>query len=203
MADGSVYEIRYFETLMGQTCVNVYHYQSRGSSDITTPIATVLSSWNTYFAPFLVAVQSSQVTLDHCTIRHLVDGGEEASQSFVGSNGTVAGDSLPPHDCFAFRYNRLTTSTRHGQKRIAGVPESWSVNGVVTDSTKQTLLDALATAMFHKITNAEGLNAGAELWPIIYSTTLNGEPRVTPVINQVASVGYVRISTQNTRKVYR
>jgi hypothetical protein len=203
MADGSVYEIRLFETLLGQQVVNVFHYQSRGSSDITVSATAILTAWNSVIAAPLVAVQSNQVTLVQATLRHLVDGGAEATLVYSASTGTVSGDCLPPHDCFAFRYNRLTTSTRHGQKRIAGVPESWNVNGAVTDTAKLALLDTLAAAFFHKVDNADGLNAGAELWPIIYSTTLNGEPRTTPVINQVSSVGYVRLSTQNTRKVYR
>ena len=203
MADGSVYEFRLFETLMGQTAVNVFHYQSRGANDITTSAIDTLDAWWSVIALPLANVQSGQVSFVQATIRHLVDAGEEATRSFASSTGVVSGDCLPPHDCFAFRYNRLTTSTRHGQKRFAGVPESWNINGVVTDSANITKLDTLATALFHKVDSTDGLNTGAELWPIIYSTTLNGEPRTPPVINQVSSVGYVRISTQNTRKVYR
>jgi len=203
MADGSVFEIRLFEELLGQQVVNVFHYQSRGSSDISSSMSDVLTAWNSVIAAPLVAVQNNHVNLLQSTIRHLVDGGEEATLTYSSSTGTVSGESLPPHDCFAFRYNRLTTSTRHGQKRIAGVSESWNVNGVVTDSTNITKLATLAAAFFHKVDSTDGLNTGAELWPVIYSTTLNGEPRIPPVINQVASVGYVRISTQNTRKVYR
>lgn len=203
MADGSVWEFHLNQSLNGQVVKNVFHYRSRGSADITVSIGAVGVAWGTAMIAAMSNVQVSQLGYVDIFVKHLAGFFEESTIPLTGTAGALAGDPLPPHDAFAFRYNRATTLTRHGQKRVAGISEGWNHNGVVDGPTELALLDVVAAQMAHVVDSADGLNTGAELWPVIYSKYLNGELRAEPISNLVSSVQYVRISTQNTRKLYR
>lgn len=203
MAIGDVYEIRLRGEYLGQVVLNVFHYRSSGSNDITEPIATVAAAMGSILVTAIADVQNEAFQWLDAYAKKLVEGGDESTFPFSGGvPGSVTGEGLPPHDCWAFRYNRSLTTTRHGQKRFAGVSEGQHENGVATTSVL-TDLSALADVLERDITSADGFGTGEILRPVIYSKFLNGELRETPVVNPVSSVQYVRISTQNTRKIYR
>lgn len=212
MADGSIYEFHLNQTLFGQVVKNVFHYQSRGASDPTNTLGEIAVAWGTGMIAAVSNVQCSNVEYVSIYIRHLAGDMDEATVPLSATTGAVVGDCLPPHDAFAFRFNRTSTLTRHGQKRIAGVPEGAQDDGVALAGGVTTSLEAAAAQMEHIIVAADGLSIGSELWPVIYSKYLNGELRgevvggvfvPMPISNLVSSVQYVRISTQNTRKLYR
>jgi hypothetical protein len=212
MALGDVWFVRLQQQLLGQVVLNTFHFQSKGSSDVTSTPVFIAQMVLDYYAVQFVDVQSEQLQYVNSYARHLAGDEEEATYPTAIYGGTQSGDCLPPHDAWAFRFNRSSTATRHGQKRLAGIPETLQHQGVVIDTTTIGLLDDCANAMEHIFTAADGLNSGAELHPVIYSTILNGELRGSvvdgvfvpaPIVNVVSSVEYVRISTQNTRKLYR
>jgi len=203
MAIGDVYEVRLRGEYVSQVILNVFHYQSAGTADIAEPELTIAAALGAILVAQLVNIQVETFQWIDAYVKHLVDGGAEATFPFAGGEpGVIAAEGLPPHDAWAFRYNRSLTTTRHGQKRFAGVPETWQNNGV-TVSGFLTTLDDVGDNLERDITDADGFGAGEILRPVIYSKFLNGELRETPITNPVSSVSFVRISTQNTRKVYR
>jgi len=212
MAIGDVYEIRLQGEYLGQVILNVFHYQSAGTADISEPLLTVAAAVGTLIITDVVPTQVESFQWLSSYAKHLVEGGAEATFPFTGGEpGLQTGEGLPPHDAWAFRYNRTNTTTRHGQKRFAGVPEAQALNGVAA-SGALTALNELADTLERDITSADGFSAGEILRPVIYSQFLNGELRGSvvdgvfvpaPISNPVSSVQYVRISTQNTRKIYR
>jgi len=203
MAIGDIYELRLRGEYVSQVILNVFHYQSAGTADISEPELTIAAALGNILVASLVTIQCDGFQWLDAYVKHLVDGGAEATNPFAGgSPGEIVAEGLPPHDAWAFRYNRSLTTTRHGQKRIAGIPETWQNLGIAATAQLDELA-AVADVLERDITDADGFAAGEILRPVIYSKFLNGELRDTPVINPVSSVAFVRISTQNTRKVYR
>lgn len=202
MALGDVYEIRLHGEYLSQVIFNVFHYQSSGSADVTDPILTIAAAIGTYLVTAFTPFQVDGFQWLDTYAKHLVEGGTEATHPFAGGQpGIISDQGLPAHDCFAFRLNRTLTTTRHGQKRLAGIAEGSQENGVAVSGVL-TALGVACAAMAHAFDSGDGFSTGAILKPVIYSTVLNGELRAVPVANPVGTVQYVRISTQNTRKVY-
>lgn len=115
----------------------------------------------------------------------------------------IVGDSedhcMPPYVALSFRQNRNTKATRHGYKRISGLPESAQSNGILTlDPTYQSAVSQFAATV--------GLPVGGPGWsfrPVIAGRTPSGGVDFAR-INSVASVSpQPELTTQNTRKYGR
>ena len=201
MALGDIYEFRLTSTYNTNIeCLNVFHYESNGSVDVTTPMNDVAHALYLKIATPLTAILSDVLFLDSVYVKNLMTLTEGFFQTDGLTNGDITGDCLPPFNAYSFQYQRQSAITRHGHKRFAGVPESAQVNGVVTNATILAAITTLSGALGAPLDDGEGLNASAELWPVIYGRYQNGELLPIPIINPVVAVNFTGIGSQNTRK---
>lgn len=201
MALNDIYQFRFrcvYDDVID--CYNVFYYQSLGLVDVTTPMNDIAHALILKLYTPLAAVITAQVLISDSYVKNLNTLEEGAFSTDGTTVGTKAGDALPPFNAYSFIYRRANATTRHGHKRFAGVPELQQAQGVITDPGTLGQLNDLAAALQAPLDDGEGLNASAELWPIIYSQYLNGELRPTPVVNLVTSVAYTGIGSQNSRK---
>lgn len=176
--------------------LNVYAYRQVGGSGGAQQL---VENFITGVLPSIVGVQS--VAMGHSSVSainldNLTDFFEVSVDPEDGT-GTQTGDCLPRYNCFAFIYRRTSRGVRNGWKRIAGVPESAQVNGVVTNSGFITALNALAGQLLAPI-----IGDDADVWnPRILR---RGSDAVSPPIVRadfsIAAVDFVGLSTQNSRK---
>lgn len=190
MAIGDRYSLYHKYTLLGQECMNHFVYEQidgpGGAGDLAIAYGLDI------FPEFKDVQSVSAVTTEFQVINHDDDSDFSTLSCTVGCAGTVAGDPLPPFVSWAFRKNRGTRASRNGQLRIAGVTEAHTLDGAAT-AAALTLLNNLATALSANISNGE---QGTWTLRIPRFGALGALVAVFPI----SSVGYVRLSTQNTRK---
>lgn len=176
--------------------LNVYAYrQTSGTGDSEA----LVTQFITDVLPDIVGVQS--VAMGHSMISAVnLDDPTDFFETAVGSEigtGTQAGDCLPRYNCFSFIYRRTTREVRNGWKRIAGVPESAQVNGVVTNAGFISALAMLAVTLGEPI-----VGEGADVWNprILRRENPDHTPAVLRADFAVSVVNFVGLSTQNSRK---
>jgi len=188
-------------TVRGQTAnqeiVNVYHYKQVGAGTL------VLEDLHDEFmdnvlSPLSVISSSSMLWL-RFTYEQLQVGGIFLDLiSETPSNGAVAGDQLPPNVCYTFTFVRKVRGNRNGYKRFAGVPESWQ-NGGELSAGHATEIGNVASALGSDLTTA----ASVVFRPGVLHKFHNGQPVDPPVFQEIATVAFTGIGTQNTRKIGR
>lgn len=190
-ATGNTYEIRLGSVLDGQNMLNVFHYQCATG----TPAAlNLITTFNTNVLSNLQAIVSTSMEFTTQDCINLDDLSDFWGGVYSTTFGAVSGQFLNPFVCWAFRMNRATRYVRNGAKRFAGVAESWIDNGVA-NSTASPYLSAAGTAMGNTLT---GGGSAPTYKPVI----LHKQPLLVPthVPYAISSVGYIGVSTQNTRK---
>lgn len=110
--------------------------------------------------------------------------------------GLVASEALPRFVSYNVLLQRSTLATRHGHKRVAGVPEAWQDNGNFTgDNTKMgDFTDAVAMDA-----TIPGGTSGSLLFTP-YIVRLNPDTQAVIAENAISSVRFQGFGTQNSRK---
>lgn len=165
------------------------------------PLSDLLSLWAVTTLQHVLSTQSSAVTHDQLELFDMTDGVDYASMTLTVDNvGQRSGEARAPFEAWAFRLNRETRATRHGQKRLAGVAEGDAADYEPTTA----MLAILATAA----TNFEdGLYQpvmGARVRMcrnVIVSKPPTGAWTLDDV-NGVSSVQFVRLTSQVSRRIY-
>lgn len=193
---GDVIQVTSYKRVFDQDVVNIYHYLiSAWSGAVSLP--ALLESWNVSEYGALATMQQNTLCYTKQEWLNLTTGVETAENIVVGTRcGLLStGETMPTHDAIGFRLNRASNLTRHGYKRIGGIGEGMSLNGVA-NLTGAGLTDALAFLGDEKTFGTNDM-----IWsPVIVGRTLAGLPDLTRV-NPVASVSMQsRITTQLTRK---
>jgi len=134
--------------------------------------------------PVLVAITSAQWTytrVDSFNLFNPVDIGEKVNS--VG--GEVSDETNAPFVAWAFRTSRVRRDIRRGQKRFAGVPETWAVNGELQGD--------------HGVDIAEVFD---ELGATLVSGTLDGvqyQPVIVKRVKEVSEAGNVIYRLPNSQ----
>jgi len=156
--------------------------------------------WYTEFLPPILAIQTNQLT--HTRLE--VDNMSNFETDFVVINpaspiaGTNAGPYLASATAFSFQLTRLNRTTRHGSKRIAGVPESMVDNNLAV-SGATTLLASAAIQMQQGYTIEYGVSEEMTIVPVIAKTPV--PPDVLPtVFNPIVGAVFRGVGSQNSRK---
>lgn len=197
---GNVYELRVFGRLLGQECLNVFHYRQTSATAVDNSSEDLIDAYREVVRDPILTIQASQYTLERY---------EAANISVVGPDfyalsepaplaGGRVGDVISSFQAWGFRYNRATRLSRNGWKRIAGVIEADSTNGVLNPAIN-ALINAAAAAMAIDIT---GTLYNVSFEPVIYRAVPTSTGQL-PGAFPINGVNYVRITTQNTRKVGR
>lgn len=194
---------------------NVFHYQVTNVGTGTGAPAT-LEEWAAGFVenvlPFMIGLLTASVTytsiearlLDNVT-GALVNGVPVPIPSGLGNSGSEV-DTLPPSDCYTFRFVRPDSTFRHGYKRLSGIAEASQVDGVATGAILTGLNDA--ANVFSNDLEAWTLTDGAPdtqvtdaaAHPVVVQRQKNGDILNPINIAVITNVIYTKIGTQNSRK---
>lgn len=210
---GSTIRFKVFQRLREQQILNVYFFDVLAvSPGLTVPQPSFLAaSFGEEYLATLRPLQSNQLIYDRVEVDE-VNG--TAIGSFIypdPSTGAVNAASLPPMNAISIQLVRGDRTTRHGWKRIAGIPETATDNGVVTPSLQESWKAALLPILLPEgvpvkrfdMVNDGGVPAGyVDARLIIWGGNSPSFPMGRKQNVQSLDVK-PNITTQNTRKVGR
>lgn len=191
MAVGDIYRVKLRSSFFAQQILNVFYYQVSSGSNIAEDLALAFSD----VAGDISGCQASALSYNDITVENL-DNLADFNLTPFTSAGAISGEYLSPFVAWGFRYNRATRAVRNGSKRITGVPESLVQNGAATNAALD-ILEPIAVSMGNDLTGA----SGAVYRPVIFHK--DPEAPAGGVGFVVQDVVYVRLTTQNTRKIGR
>jgi hypothetical protein len=103
----------------------------------------------------------------------------------------------------AFRLVRTNGTTRHGQKRIGGLPEG-HINGNSVASGLVAAYNTVATTIGGHFIRTGTVDHDFDLAPVIVGRFPQGDPNEgeldLSVINPVQSAQFIRLTSQTTRR---
>lgn len=207
MAINDLYRVTFIQSygLAGPEVRNVWYYEQILPGD-PEGANELLNLFNFYVVPLMEDVQNEAIRYHNLLVENIIPGFDYSSLGYTPATqgGSRTGNCLPPTDCWSFRFNRESTASRHGQKRIAGVSEADQSNGVAETGIVGAL-NALATGMQVNLVSAGPNTTAYE--PRIFRAGRPGytiPEKVVPAKLQadfpVGTVQYVTIGTQNSRK---
>jgi len=198
-AAGDLIRITDKQTYLGQQVLNVYFYRV---SDTTPLIGDYLQTFSDSFQDVVLAdvVPLQLAALEHTSlyIENISNGVDilEDTTGFPISGDVETGSGMPPYVSYGFQLVRESRVTRNGYKRFAGVPETFTSNGVYDGNP--TLIAALEDAL------GSDFQAGIATYaaPVIPKRPI-AVPVGTYEYADISSGLFKGIGTQNTRKFGR
>jgi hypothetical protein len=184
------------QRLDNQDVLNVFHYVSiEGTHD---QAADLIAAWNASVLPDLRAMQSVNLSYQQWTAFNLNDPTDFKVVNVASATvGFVSGDYYPPFVAYGFLYVRKSRNERNGAKRIAGVPEAASTDGVTLTSAYNTLANSAGTSMGGQLT----VLGTPTFQPAIGHKPGPGHPDWAAT--KIDTVTFSHIGSQNTRKIGR
>jgi hypothetical protein len=191
-----LYQLIVRQSLDNQEILNVYHYKATGAAGWG---ADALAHAFYDGIDDLLAIQTTSLhVLAIEAINLMLD-----TDFYVYTNvpyltaGSATGEPMPPYCSFTFMLERSSRLSRNGSKRIAGMTETASDDGVNPTGAYATKLNLAAAVINAEL---EG-PAGSLYTPVILHPIRPGHPTLTSTfINGVRFTGF---GTQNTRKIGR
>jgi hypothetical protein len=196
MAVNDIFQLNVLQRLDSQDVLNVFHYVSiDGTHD---QAADLIAAFNTDVLPDLRAMQSSALTYQQWTAFNLNDPTDFKVVNVVSATaGLVSGDYYPPFVAYGFLYVRKSRSERNGAKRIGGVPEAATTDGVNLVSGYITLAANASLAMAGELV----VLGTPTFKPAIGHKPGPGHPDWAAT--KIDDVTFSHIGSQNTRKIGR
>ena len=189
-SNGDLVRLVYTYSHLGKSMVNVFWYVVGSGTEEMQDIVQQFS--NDVVIPVL-AVQQNQCLASKLEGFNETDGAGYAVLNYPPTVlGQRPGERAPSFVAYAFRLNRETRLTRHGQKRIGGVSES-DIEGNNPIGAVIPLLNDLATAMAGNMVTP----SGAVLSPVIRGVDKQTQ---AVILNDVDSVEFTRVTSQVSRK---
>ena len=168
---------------------NVFYYERTAG---TAGAAALSTAFRSTVCPAIRALISTSVTQQQLDVANLSDP-TDFNTATIGIAGTRGGEYLPPYCCWTYRFNRSRRDMRNGWKRFAGISEGDQGNGIIS-APMVGIANTLASSM-----NANQTDGAGTTWrPVLYAKAIPSRP--VAFYAPIASVAYIRISTQNTRK---
>jgi hypothetical protein len=208
MPNGDLYEVVDKQAFLGQTCLNVYFFLMTAAPLGNDHAADVVDGFVANLLPVVAAVQSPEVTHTSVRARNLfLDSDAHESLISVAGEGT-SGDTLGTFEAFPFKLVGDNAAVRPGSKRVTGVAEFVTTDGVVTNST--TLTELVAIAAIYAAGIHFGLLDAGTLVPVIVKRILDGGTYRLPandseavISNVVDALSSALVTSQVSRKVGR
>lgn len=204
IAANDILQITDVQLYLSQEVLNVYFYRVE-SFESLVDYQDIADQFEVLVLGDVRAMQNDGLEHDRLIIRNLTNG-VDLFEEPVGTLGTVVQEATPSFTSAGFRLVRTTTVTRHGAKRIAGLPETYvSGNSIVGGGV--AAVAAVADAIGALLEQSGTVDHDFVLTPVIVGrteigTTGNYELDLTK-INVVASAQYIRLTTQATRRAGR
>lgn len=204
LAVGNILQLTDVQTYLGQQVLNVYFYRVV-SADAGATLDAVIQAFNNEVVETLRTNQADN--LNHVSVigKNLTNGIDIFEQLY-NENGLVgATEETPSFVAYGFRLLRTTAATRHGSKRIAGVPEGFLNGNTVTFPAGEQA--AMEAALATNLAATGTVGADFEVEPVIIGRYPLGNPNVgeldLSVVNPVSGAQFIRITTQTTRRAGR
>lgn len=198
----SLYEVKLFSIMHGQTMLNRFFYQSGVTPD-SVDAPDVSTAFETECGPsweLAVSAEWDSTIIETDEVTSIQNFSTRAATIGVGA---LAGETVGPNIAMAIRLFRATKETRSGWKRIAGLVEANQADGVLTGGQI-----ALTQVLGGKFQNTLTVSTQA-LFPVIVRKTYTGDPPVLNPASQwiyniiVGATAQANATTQNTRKYGR
>lgn len=204
LAIGDILQFTDVQSYLGQRMLNVYTYRV-DSFESLVDYDDLAQQFELLIITPMLDLQVTTVEHETVLVRNLTSGvdiWEEPS----GQTGGVAGEAFPSFVAIGIRLNRSTALTRHGQKRVGGIPEA-AVSGNGLAGAFVAAADVLATAMADPIVKTGTQDEDFVLTPVIVGRYPIGDPNAGQYdlskVNEVSSAQVVSVTSQTTRKAGR
>lgn len=156
MAVNDVYEIIVTGTLLGQDVVNTYFYEQQNAVIVIgiTIAQALLNEFGGQVWPLITATQGSDYRGKTIRVNNLFDLSDSAENAVADVGSWAGGGNIDSaFTAVAYVLSVVGRSVRQGHKRIGGITEDVSTDGVITSSTYITAANALAAGLAAPITN--------------------------------------------------
>lgn len=200
---GDILQITIKHTLLGQNVFNLAFFEVGVGSDTTIPLATYADKMRDSYVATVMPILATDLSFQSLEIDNLTDGVSFASNTSSASGGT-AGNPLPAFNAMTIKLNRATKITRNGSKRVAGLLEQNTEDGIIilTVAERQQIADWYGESQTYDSNNS-GF-ADMFLDPVIIGRTLqpNGKYALDlSRVNRVTSATSSNVvSSQVSRK---
>lgn len=203
MAFQDVYELVDVQDMAGQEVLNVYFYENNNALNGGATAADLANAFVEQVLPSIIAIQSDNVTHTEIRVRNLFAPADNhvLAVSEEGVNGT---DTMPTFNAIGYRLVQNNGAIRNGAKRIAGVPEEVSTDGVLTGTTYLEALDTLGEAMASTLS----ILLADVFMPVVVGRVLDGGQYRLPESAEEAVLGAiveavfnVLVTSQTSRKI--
>jgi hypothetical protein len=196
MAVNDIFQLNVLQQLDAQDILNVYHYVSIDAANDTAE--DLILAWLNNVEEPLRDMQSSALLYKEWTAFNLNDETDFFTIRVSSTTaGHISGDYYPPFVAYTFEYVRTSRLQRNGAKRIGGVPEAASTDGVSLVSAYVTLANLAATALQAPL----DVTATPTFQPAIGHKPGPGHPDWAAT--KITAVNFIHFGTQNTRKIGR
>lgn len=139
MALSDCYMVRDIQDFFGEQMLNVYFYQDLL---LASTAENVVDSFVADVLPKVLDIQNGSIKHVLVDAVNLGDPGN-FYEEIHDDVGTYSGDMLPPFNAINYSLRLNSRLLRPGSKRYAGVNESVQINGLLTDATYLTKVEAL------------------------------------------------------------
>lgn len=200
MAVGDIVESIFRQDAFGQEALNVFQYRIT-QEDTPFDYNDVAEELYQFYRDTFRLIQVAGIVYQEVIVNNITDG--ISFGTFVGAESSlIGGTNFAAFAAYSFKYNRATKVTRPGGKRITGV-----IRERVANSAPNVALLADCQAV------AVDLSAPIELRDVpagpitgVLTPVIVGRAPVSggydlSRVNDVTSVEFTGISTQNSRKV--
>lgn len=204
IAVNDVLQINDVQSYLGQLCLNVYFYRVDVAGSALT-YQDVADYFQTQIVTEVVEIQNVNLVHTSTVIRNVTNGLDIFEDPLAITGGTSL-EGAPSFTAASFRLLRATALTRHGAKRIAGIPEVYSL-GNDLNPTYSTQIAAVALALGNPVEVDSAGDLDLTMTPVIVGRYPVGGPNAGQLdlskVNDVAAAQFIRISTQTTRRAGR
>lgn len=177
-----------------EALIRRYYQQLTAGGDAET----LSDAWNDMVVGDLLDIMSDDASVTGIRVVNLDNMTDFYNWDYTPSAGTRTGSAFSSFASWGFILNSSDRRIRSGGFRVPGVNETDVTDGEA-DSGMTTVLNALASSMDTGITDPAFTGSW---WPVLY-TPGNDATSQVPLIVDVASCSYARVTTQNTRKTWR
>lgn len=204
LAVNDIVQITDVQSFLDQVMLNVYFYRIV-SLETLADYSDVAEAFDNIVRGVVTTIQALGVNHPRILVQNLTNGVDihEQVDARTGENG---GDGLASFYALGFRLVRTDATTRHGSKRIGGIPEAFVV-GNALQSTGPTLANNIAAAMAADIVRSGTVDHDLVAEPVIVGRFPEGHAQEgqlnLAVINPVQAAQFIRVTTQTTRRAGR
>ena len=201
LAVNDIVQLTDVQTYLTQQVLNVYYWRV-DSLEALTDLNDIAEVFSTYYIGAIDDIQSTGIVHTRAIVKNLTNG-VDIHEEVYSIAGTATGDNLASFYASAFRLVRSNLTTRHGQKRIGGIPEG-HVNGNAITAGIAAAYAAVATVLGSQFVRTGTVDHDFSLTPVIVGRIPTGSPGAgqldLSIINPISSAQFIRVTTQTTRR---